>query len=73
MFDVMRDMIDVVGKGSLPFGLLLKMGAFFGIVSANDLTNFLTIASLSIGIVYFLICIRHKVLQIKKLKKDDEV
>ena len=72
MFDVARDMIDIVGKGSLPFGLLLKVGSFLGILTVNGLTNLLTIVSLSVGIIYFLICIRHKVLQIKKLKRDDK-
>jgi len=69
MFDIMK---DVIGKSSFTIGTLLGTGSWFGLINLSSLTEILTIVSLSVATIYYVMRIYQQRLETKKFKKEND-
>lgn len=69
MFDMMR---DVIGKLSFTIGTVLGTSSWIGVLKLSDLTEILTIVSLLVAIIYYVMRIYQQRLETRKFKRKNK-
>lgn len=69
MFEIMKGISDKVGQGSFFTGLLLSIGRWLASFDFSLTIDIMTIGSLGIGIVYYLMRAYQQYLETKRYKK----
>jgi len=73
MFEmIMRDVFAKIGGISFVTGLILSINKWLSNVDYSLLTNVLTVLSLLVGIIYFIMRIYHQYIETKRLKRKDK-
>lgn len=72
MFEIMRDTFDKIGGASFVTGIILSVSRWFNNIDYSLAVDLLTVCSLSIGIVYFVMKIYHQYLETKRFKRENE-